>query len=235
MLKHLYHPKNVMPQGGAGAQTVLSFLRGLTTESPYQSLLALRAKSSVLYEWASRVAASWDPHSPGAHTQLQALDARIDQFTRTLPPLDNIETAHPSRARGLLVVYSLCYCATLRLNAPKDNPLNVNTSKTVIAANAVADVLQFISVGRLHFVDPIMGILWGLAGQVLIASLVSIRNNTTSTISPTLAVCPEEIIIIASLTRVLDAMFALKDASPLIDEELTKLRSSMTENQAGVL
>lgn len=53
----------MIPQGATGAQTVLQFLRGLTTESRHQSVLALRAKAAALYEWAVRVAAGWDPRT----------------------------------------------------------------------------------------------------------------------------------------------------------------------------
>ena len=59
-------------------------------------------------------------------------------------------------------------------------------------------------------------VLWSLTGQVLVASLVSIRQNNPSATVPAVAVSPAEIIIIASLNRVLDAMYALKDTSPLI-------------------
>lgn len=135
--------------------------------------------------------------------------------------------------RELLVVYALCYGATLQLHAPKDQPLEVETSKTVMAANAVADVVRRVDVPRLRFVDPIMGVrcsplrrrntlsdgsvqvLLCLTGQVLVAGLVSIRSNNTA-VSPALAVAPAEIVVIGSLNCVLDAMFAMRESSSLI-------------------
>ena len=96
--------------------------------------------------------------SAGAFIQLQTLDAHVDHFTQTLPRLDGVGNAHPTHLRGILVVYTLCYCATLQLHASRDQPLDVNTSKTVMAANAVADLLRLIDVSRLRFIDPIMGV-----------------------------------------------------------------------------
>lgn len=59
-------------------------------------------------------------------------------------------------------------------------------------------------------------VLWGVVGQTLVDGLIALKHNTNYSISPSLAVPPAEIIITASLNRVLDAMEILKDRCPLI-------------------
>ena len=96
--------------------------------------------------------------SAESHAQMQALDTRIEQFVSALPRLESVDPARVERSRDLLVIYTLCHCATAQLHAPLDQPLDVTTSRALTAANAAADVLRVINVARLSFVDPIMGV-----------------------------------------------------------------------------
>lgn len=49
-----------MPQGNTSARTVEQFVDGHSTELPNQSLLALRAKASILFEKSAQLADKWN-------------------------------------------------------------------------------------------------------------------------------------------------------------------------------
>lgn len=51
----------MMPAGGQPVQTVQAFLNNPATDTQHQSLLALRAKASILYEKSAQIAAHWNP------------------------------------------------------------------------------------------------------------------------------------------------------------------------------
>ncbi len=167
-----------MPQGNTGARTIRNFLDGLTTENHYQSPLALRSKASILYEKACQLAGRWNPceyyfnsllqerpchqiialGSADLSVQVLALDNRIEQFRLTLPSLNYVTNLPPDRLRCLLVIYTLCYCATLQLHEPLDPVLDIESSRSLAAANAAVDLLRVINAPALGHVDPILGV-----------------------------------------------------------------------------
>ena len=53
-------------------------------------------------------------------------------------------------------------------------------------------------------------------GETLANALVNLKQNVTFTMSPSVAVSPQEIMVTASLNSVLDAMDALRETCPLI-------------------
>ena len=77
---------------------------------------------------------------------------------QTVPPPTAVDPDRLDRSRDLLVIYTLCYGARLQLYAQREQPLNVETSQSIRAATAIAEVLHTIDVARLRFVDPILGV-----------------------------------------------------------------------------
>ena len=69
-----------------------------------------------------------------------------------------MDPAHTDRIRDLLVIHTLCHCAMLQLHAPAERPLVLESSKSLTAANAAADILRVVDVSRLYVVDPILGV-----------------------------------------------------------------------------
>lgn len=96
--------------------------------------------------------------------------------------------------------------------------------------------------------------LWALVGQTLVTALTTLKQNTTFTLSPSVAVSPGEIIVTSSLNAILDAMNSVHEACPLIGassifaagcvlgalmhlytaDEAAKLQNMVTQASAGL-
>ncbi|KAI0091627.1 hypothetical protein BDY19DRAFT_931436 [Irpex rosettiformis] len=230
-----YEEHLLMPQGNTSARTVEDFLDGLTAESPNQSLLTLRAKAAVLFERSSRLAERWNPNDPSFQAQFVSLNTRIESLKAVLPALDGITAGwtRTQQLRELLVIYTLLYAAELQLHGHFEPSWDVDRSKALNAAISAAQLLRTINVCHLKYVDPLMGMLWGLIGRSLANALVKLKQNIRFTMSPSVAVSPQEIMVTTSLTRILDAMDTLRENSPLIAEEADKLQALVAQNQEG--
>ena len=55
--------QRLMPPGNFAGQSVQSFLTGDLPDNDHQSLLALRAKASILYEKSAQIASRWSPRT----------------------------------------------------------------------------------------------------------------------------------------------------------------------------
>lgn len=113
---------------------------------------------------------------------------------------------------------------------------DIDNSKALSAATAGANFVQDVDISNLVYIDPIMGVcpvclqlahteltsvclikmLWALLGQTLVNALTTLKQNTTFTLSPSVAVSPGEIIVTSSLNCILNAMNYLRETCPLI-------------------
>ena len=69
-----------MPSGAFPGQTVQAFLSGNPSDNEHQSLLALRAKSSILYEKSAQIAARWSPRKRAFATASLLRKSDTDDF-----------------------------------------------------------------------------------------------------------------------------------------------------------
>ncbi|PSR71032.1 hypothetical protein PHLCEN_2v13080 [Hermanssonia centrifuga] len=211
-------PQGMMPAGGQPVQTVQAFLNNPATDTQHQSLLALRAKASILYEKSAQIAAHWNPNAPGFQDHFVALDNRINQFKGVLPSLRQAAQTRPDLVRGLLTVHTLINCATMQLHAPWVQPGNPINRKSLTAARTAMTSLQKVDISQLGYIDPFMGILLGAVGRSLATALRAVQRNAgagPSNGSPADAAAVQE-----SYNTVLTAMQIFSAACPLIDPQL---------------
>ncbi|THG98268.1 hypothetical protein EW026_g3892 [Hermanssonia centrifuga] len=208
------YEQGMMPAGGQPVQTVQAFLNNPATDTQHQSLLALRAKASILYEKSAQIAAHWNPNAPGFQDHFVALDNRINQFKGVLPSLRQAAQTRPDLVRGLLTVHILINCATMQLHAPWIQPGNPINRKSLTAARTAVTSLQKVNISQLGYIDPFMGILLGAVGRSLATALRAVQRNAgagPSNGSPADAAAVQE-----SYSTVLTAMQIFSAACPLI-------------------
>ncbi|KAJ6557811.1 hypothetical protein B0H19DRAFT_1376394 [Mycena capillaripes] len=135
------------------------------------SLSALYAKASVLFEQASRLAARFTENAGFGNpdtlcAEFSTLDAVIESFRRTLPPLEQDNTNSL-----LLVIHTLAHVATIQLHNPFTLKSGVLRMRAGSAAKAVVGLVRQTNLRAFEYIDAIVGTLWTAACQVFITEL----------------------------------------------------------------
>lgn len=212
--------------------TIQTFLSGISSDNAQgTSPTALRAKASALFERASRRASQWTPGTSrpsrvfsqrsltpsyaaiSAMAYLEQFAAEffvleniIDQFLDALPPLH--AALDQDVARDRLVTHTFALVASMQVHGALRQGQNGGPGRDLDAARRAIAVLDYMDLGSLGYVDPIMAVclalsasafpsmlrfpcsalilfrpqvLWTAISRVLIGEIVRLRMIWTST------------------------------------------------------
>ncbi|KAH9945112.1 uncharacterized protein BXZ73DRAFT_73316 [Epithele typhae] len=170
-----------MPPGFRSSLTINNFLVGGATAptSVMESKLSLRAKAATLFERATHLSAQWTSPTVDRNeffARYVALDALIDRFTSSLPPIDR---STPDAALTCLVTHTLAYAATIQIRSSFKPLDRMNDHKDLAAAEAAATVLENLNLPPTN-IDPILAILWTAVCRTLIGEILRGRTQAHS-------------------------------------------------------
>ncbi|KAJ6477932.1 Zn(2)-Cys(6) binuclear cluster domain-containing protein [Mycena vitilis] len=149
------------------SQTVIRFLKDVPDNA--MSEAALHCKASILFEEGTRLGALYRPDGhPVDDAELRSVDARIDSFAATLPPI---------RSKHLLVAHTLCHGATVRLHGASAKIREESRVKQLLAANAIVDILRQTDVAKVGLIDPVLAPLWTSASLVFISEIGQLHDS----------------------------------------------------------
>lgn len=160
-------------------RTVQTFFNNASSDNGEQGIFSMLAKAAFLFERATRLASQWasgkyqsdEPFPSCCTDHIQAdnafqtrflyLENRIEQFKQALPSIERVDPARLDVIRSLLLVHTLCHCATIKLHTPLDqNDITIN-SRTLQAAVSAVRVLQLVNVNGITYINPILAVsLW---------------------------------------------------------------------------
>ncbi|KAJ7673664.1 hypothetical protein DFH06DRAFT_1172987 [Mycena polygramma] len=188
------------------SQTVGKFLKDIPDDA--MSEAALHCKASVLWEEATRLGARYRSDGlPLDNADLRSLDARIDSFAATLPPI---------RSKRLLVAHTLCHGATVRLHGASTKTHEGSRAKQLLAANAIVDILRQTDVAKVGLIDPVLAPLWTSACLVFISEIGQLRDRRDLT---------QHQVLTESLDIVMAAMENFAPHCRLITAQLNAVRT----------
>ncbi|KAJ6612333.1 hypothetical protein B0H10DRAFT_2052513 [Mycena sp. CBHHK59/15] len=214
----------LLPPDFLGSATIQNFLNdgGPGTSS----IFALQAQASVLLQRATQLARKWNPSMQpqafSAHMSASAwLDARIQQFRLSVPPLSDYYS-RGQEARTLAVVHSLLAAAVIQLyhTAAGAGPTCITAARAIIEALGDTNVPDFMAAA------PVVGALLRMACQVLIAEVEKARYFRT-TLGSTLNVdvaLDEEPRLLIDLQCGLTTMTIYAMDSPFVQYQLSKVQ-----------
>ncbi|KAK0469356.1 uncharacterized protein EV420DRAFT_25805 [Desarmillaria tabescens] len=175
-----YHQVNRPPQYRT-SHTIQRFLSNNTDDC--NSIVALHAKASILYEQASRVGAQFRPgmqqqEAARFFATFSTLERVIQRFLEELPSL--IAMAGQSSLGTTVVVHTLAQMAMIQLHAPflARNPSS--HGRTVTGFRAIAQIIQSIDISRSLFLDPIVGVLWVNTCKLLMREISGGQGASTT-------------------------------------------------------
>ncbi|KAJ7289350.1 hypothetical protein C8J57DRAFT_1046947 [Mycena rebaudengoi] len=155
---------HLLPVHSSG--TVLKFLTSVPDDA--ESCNALYAKATILFEQASSLSARYRSSKPdgvvplillshyglpgritGQESDFTVLDARIEQFKASLPPV---------QTNILLVIHSLTHVSTIRLHKSFANDNAFSRNKTISAARSIVDLIGKVDVQNFGIFDPVLAV-----------------------------------------------------------------------------
>ncbi|OSX63334.1 hypothetical protein POSPLADRAFT_1180294 [Postia placenta MAD-698-R-SB12] len=205
------------------------------------ALFALHAKAATLFERAARLMSQWTAnpaYSERFATELFTLDGAIDRFIASLPPVHlhlDVDVA-----RKLIITHTLARDATIKVQAAMKQVTGMPSDKDVVAAQAIAAMLDNTNIGGLYYVDPIVAIVWSDICRVLSGEAARLRLlwSSTSLLADQAGAGRELQHIEAdhnrlgvALQKVLAAMTTLANTCPLTAVQAAKVQQEM-ENAA---
>lgn len=210
------------PLAWRSSNTVHNFLTGEGLDVFGTALFALHAKAATLFERAARLMSQWTAnpaYSERFATELFTLDGAIDRFIASLPPVHlhlDVDVA-----RKLIITHTLARDATIKVQAAMKQVTGMPSDKDVVAAQAIAAMLDNTNIGGLYYVDPIVAIVWSDICRVLSAGAgrelqhIEADHNRLG----------------VALQKVLAAMTTLANTCPLTAVQAAKVQQEM-ENAA---
>ncbi|KAI0923721.1 hypothetical protein AcV5_009194 [Taiwanofungus camphoratus] len=216
------HP---LPVNLRGMRTVQTFFNNASSDNGEQGIFSMLAKAAFLFERATRLASQWASADNAFQTRFLYLENRIEQFKQALPSIERVDPARLDVIRSLLLVHTLCHCATIKLHTPLDqNDITIN-SRTLQAAVSAVRVLQLVNVNGITYINPILANLWTTITQVIILGVRTSRSaNTVGTSAPAL---PDQRMLLASMNLVQLAMERCAERSPSIRHQRTAIQQSL--------
>lgn len=174
------------PLAWRSSNTVHNFLTGEGPDVFGTALFALHAKAATLFERAARLMSQWTAslckplciecsladsavalnstdlaYSEQFATELFTLDGAIDRFIASLPPVHlhlDVDVA-----RKLIITHTLARDATIKVQAAMKQVTGMPSDKDVVAAQAIAAMLDNTNIGSLNYVDPIVAVRLALS------------------------------------------------------------------------
>ncbi|KAH8093821.1 hypothetical protein BXZ70DRAFT_385305 [Cristinia sonorae] len=195
-----------------------------------------RAMVVILFSEAVSLTSDGRSDDPNFRARVASLEEVINQYKRNFSTvLQHLQTAsepspaasgsllgRPYAARCALYIQTLIICTEIKLHAPLDQDQGVNT--ILSHALQAADILQDLDVTTVGYVDPFLGVMWTIVGQVLVHALMVERSMQPV---GTTASSERDTIIQNALGQIINVMEALTVADPtatLLAHELRNLR-----------
>ncbi|PCH45038.1 hypothetical protein WOLCODRAFT_91112 [Wolfiporia cocos MD-104 SS10] len=233
-----------IPQDLQGIRTTETFLAEMVSTSvDGTSSVALLAKSSALFERATRLASQWTPSESSVRSTLSPADgqtlamAYVEQAAADFFLLDNVidrytalllaspEALDHDAAFKVLLTRTFAYVATIRVHGILKQVEGLAQDKDLDAARAAVALIDTVNLTGCPFINPIMAILWTAICRVFIGEIVKLRIAWTSTslLEDQVAAATEmhrletdHDNIIAGLQKVLNAMTVFAQTCPLM-------------------
>ncbi|TFY66226.1 hypothetical protein EVG20_g4862 [Dentipellis fragilis] len=209
--------------------TLRNFVAGINTSWPWEnhSLLAKLSTAAALFDRATYFASSWVPGATDMnafYTHFVSLDQRIEDFKSQLFSLENLDGATSEITRTMHSIHLLAAAASIQLHSAfsQQNAGSRNkcflSAKTVVHANEITKAHEFL------MINPLLGIVWAAACQVLIRELVFMRS-VPITMAPPL---PErEMDARASLDKLLAIMAIFAPDNAFINYQLGRVQQEL--------
>ncbi|KAF7341874.1 Zn(2)-C6 fungal-type domain-containing protein [Mycena sanguinolenta] len=152
------------------SETIKKFLEDAPDNAT--SCAALYAKTSVLYEEATRVSARYRSGGiPLDDPEFSALDRKIDEFTSSLPAI---------QSKRMLMVHTLARGATILLHNALTTMSVGSRTKTLVSARAVVDILARTDIPNMGIIDPALAPLWTTTCLAFITEMGDRESNTAA-------------------------------------------------------
>lgn len=192
---------------------------------PKDSLVALRAKATALFERASRLSASCEQNHnqgqthPGAGDKFwgdfRSLNFAITTFISSLPNIpQRLPGGHNQAARAtVLVIHSLAQVALIQLHHTFANKDVSAHDKCLEAAGVVLNLIPMMDEGDYAYLDPIMGTCWMCVSDVLLREQLRRQAEGAGTAG----------LVNRELDTVITAMKCLGTVFPLAGFQVTKV------------
>ncbi|KAJ3874544.1 hypothetical protein F5051DRAFT_505818 [Lentinula edodes] len=175
--------KNILPT--RSSSTVYEFLNHIqqnVDEHQLASATNMVTKASLLLHQASFVAGQYSPTLPTTDAQIffaafQSVHHLIDFLCSQLSPLEELDHQNQksSTFREIYLAHSLIHGSIIRLNEIFSDSDADCRQKCVKSAQAMIHG-GGLNVAEFECVNPIMGMLWGLACQTLVQEIIRLRS-----------------------------------------------------------
>lgn len=218
------YEENLVPAGVRYSRTIQRFLEGdVSTPTGGGSSLACLTQAAVLFERASQF--TWRPIDAAAQTEYLTLEARAEEFARTMFPLDALQ-ALSIDPRCCLMAQILAQLAIVRVHSRFITENGESFTKCLNAVERVALALQRVDLVRLPPVSALLGTLCYLACQEVIHYMAVIP-----TLPPQRR--PQGFSrdrVVATLTTILAAMEVFGVGCPLTRSQVMEIRTAFPGN-----
>ncbi|KAF9465467.1 hypothetical protein BDZ94DRAFT_1189325 [Collybia nuda] len=156
---------HLLPQESSG--TIKNFLENTSIEG--MSITALHAKAAVLLEQATVLRTHGKKPASCSEALIQ-LDSLIDQFKSNFPLLDRLNSRAPGR-ETLLITQMMAHVATIKLHQPFSDGHKHSRDKSLFSAQSIAGLTRDMMPTRALQIDPILGVLWTSACEVIMQEM----------------------------------------------------------------
>ncbi|KAF8624725.1 hypothetical protein AX17_007056 [Amanita inopinata Kibby_2008] len=198
--------------------------------------ISQKAKSAFMWRSVTEIARSWRPDM--TYDEVAAFSARFGSADRTLDALlasfISIEQSNGSHmARTNFLTYNIVYGAQIRLHRILMDGSEISRAKSVSAALAIFRMAISIPSYASVCIDPLMGVFWKNASQILINEASRLRSIRLSAMLPNST--SEEDEIQNLFYQALPAMINFGDASPFIQQQVRELKEAYQNYISGQL
>lgn len=145
------------------------------------SIHALRAKASTLFERASRLSLAYvssPQNSDQFWSDYHNLDTAISRLTLSLPPIR--ASVDDERVNvSMFVIHSLLHGATIQLHSPFVPKDTTSRQKSIGAGTQATSMIQELDDVDYSFLDPIMGTCWTTVAEAILREFLPVNHGIT--------------------------------------------------------
>ncbi|GJE91607.1 Zn(II)2Cys6 transcription factor [Phanerochaete sordida] len=201
-------------------------------EMPLEVLLLLRLKAAILFAEASRVGERLSGMAVTS-PEFTDLEGRINTSLHVVAALE-LRGRPPHYQLSLLLTRTLLSCAVIQLRGYINCHESGSGAIMVHAAMRAVEGLKSLDVPNLLCVDPVHGLLWANVGRILLEALTVLSGTPTAETVMMASGAPDEEDISGAVHLLFETMASLEQTSPLIKEELEKLRRSALQKRLRI-
>ncbi|CAK5271863.1 unnamed protein product [Mycena citricolor] len=169
------YPRRIQIPVVSSCNTIQAFIDGEPPSASGMSTMAMLSKAAILWQRADEIARlGWS-----ATTEFHQLDARIDSYRSLLIPPNRLMHPSASMTRTLAVAHSIAHAATIRLHSAVRLSSHAGRNKRLVAARTILGIIAAVALTSFQFINPIMGIIWLEASNLLLEVLtVQIQSRS---------------------------------------------------------